>query len=177
MKLLSTLLLALLVSSCAIGPLETTYIPAEIIGWKVGHAYDDGTFGRGTIVEYVPESENIKSWSKLITIQFMENSLDTPASLHQKLKQNMEEKCSNTKWEVIDESDTSLLYEWSIRDCSAGENQYEISKLLLGNDGLHRAAYTEKTANIKVSVREQWVSNLREAYVVKDGKKVVINNQ
>ena len=87
----------------------------------------------------------------------------------------MEGRCANTKWEILEELETTLLYEWSISDCSAGEDQHEISKLLLGNDGLHRAAYTEKTSNIDAAIREKWLSQLSKAYVEKDEKKVVIN--
>ena len=60
--------------------------------------------------------------------------------------------------------------------CNKIVTQSEIVRLMKGNDGLHRVAYTEKTENISESERNKWLASLERAFVVKDGNKVIIES-
>ncbi len=171
-KLLLTLLSSLLITSCASIPLETTYVPARIDGWKVGYAKDIP--GQGNIVERIPAQESINNWSKMITIQFIEGSGESPKFFMSKLQKQMENRCTNVKWDVLEDNTYTVLYEWVISQCGEHPDQHEISKLLKGNDGLHRAAYIEKTQSIDPKTREKWVQWLSESYLTKGRERVVV---
>jgi hypothetical protein len=171
----SVLVCCVVAAGCAGIAIETTYIPAPTSGWKVGHARDEGWFGKGNIVELVPENESINSWTKLITIQFFERSKVLPRAAMEGVHQHILQAChGNVGWEVIKEDETSILYEWRGQDCTTGGTQHEISKYLKGNAGLHRAAYTEKVSQMDKETHDRWVGYLSNAYVEKGGKRVVI---
>jgi len=176
MKIISIFFVFIILSACATSvPLETVHIPAPHQGWKVGYAKDRP--GQGNIVEYVRKGENIENWSELITIQFFENSTDTPTDLMSKLKTSMNNRCQSTFWKEIEEDEASILYEWKINNCKTNPDQHEIARIFKGNDGLHRAAYTIKTSNIENKKKEDWIKHLKMSYVTKYGKKIVINSK
>ena len=159
-----------LLSGCATS-LESVYVPADSLGWKLGSSSDR----RGqTIAEYVPSNESINNWSKLLTIQFLEGERRNPTAVMEDLKALMKARCPNSYWGVIAQNSTSTLYEWKITNCSANPDQHEIARLLRGNDGEHRIAYTEKTNAMNPATREKWIASFKEAYVLKGGKKVVL---
>ena len=160
-------------SSCMSIPIETVYIPNSPSGWKVGHAND--VPGKGSITEFVRESENIQNWTQLVTIQFLEKHYIDARVFMAGLQQTMRNRCPDVDWKVLEETVTDVLYEWSVSDCSEAQTQHEIARLLEGNEGLHRVAYTEKSSEIDSAVRMQWIDLLKSAYVEKDEQRVVVN--
>jgi hypothetical protein len=162
-----------LLTSCASVSLETIEVPVKLDGWKVGNSQD--VPGKGNIVEFIQEKENINAWTKIATIQFLENNNNTPSSVVSTLEKSMKKKCQNVKWNILEESSNSVLYEWSLSKCSTLENQHELSRFLKGNDGLHRVAYTEKGFMMSAKTRNYWIDKLSKAQVIKNGKKVSLN--
>ena len=167
---ISILIISLLVAGCG-AALEYVRVPGKLTGWKVGFQERE-RFTNNNIKEIIPASETIHNWSKMITIQYKDKRKDNPEKFMQALKVSMQSKCKNTKWEVLEKTNNSILYEWSIKGCSPHKDQHELSKLILGNDGLHRVAYTEKVKSIPNKTREKWIKKLSDAYLAKDGKKV-----
>lgn len=165
------LFLSIVLAGCATS-LETVFIPGDSSGWKFG----SGSDRKGqTLVEYVPRDESINNWSKLLTIQFLEDAQSTPGALMEAARTRMQARCPNVSWNVIREDTTSVLYEWKISGCSGNPDQNEIARLLKGNDGVHRIAYVEKTSNITAPEREKWIKAFSDAYVEKDGQRVVLS--
>jgi hypothetical protein len=164
------LCIVLLTTNCA-NTIETVYIPSDSSGWKFGSGSDRRNH---TIAEFVPSDESIDNWTRLLTIQFIEGESRSPQSLMDVLKSTMLERCPGSYWEVISQDSLSTLYEWKITNCSDNPDQHEIARLLRGNDGLHRIAYTEKTSEMDAATHEIWISTFKDAYVEKGGKKVVI---
>jgi hypothetical protein len=60
-----------------------------------------------------------------------------------------------------------MIYEWRIHSCPGQEGQVEIARIMRGNDGLHRIAYTEKGGTMNPQSREEWMGVLKSAYVTK----------
>jgi hypothetical protein len=115
-----------------------------------------------------PTSESIDKWQQLSTIQFLEGQHGTPRSLMDALETTMKTRCpGHTDWRVIFEEPHSVTYEWRIHSCTGQDNQTEIARILQGNDGLHRIAYTEKGDSMKPENREFWMKVLNKAYVAK----------
>jgi len=155
------------IAGCASTPLEAIATEQKLAGWKVGSQQDLGR-GRGTIVELIPVSESIDKWQQLGTIQFLEGENRTPQVLMEALEASMKTRCpTSTDWQVISEEPHSVIYEWRIHSCTGQDNQTEISRILQGNDGLHRIAYTEKGDTMTPKNREYWMEVLRKAYVAK----------
>lgn len=158
-------LFALWFSSCAT-PLEGIHAPCDMTGWKVGHASDSP--GTGTLVEYVPENETVDAWSKMSSVQFLENEHRPLHDLVHELESKMRQRCPDqTEWRVLEEDSASVTYEWSIHGCAPHPDQSEIARLMRGNDGTHRIAYTEKRAVLDPAARANWLEIFRNARVVK----------
>lgn len=90
------------------------------------------------------------------------------------IKASMQARCPGSFWNIINQDSASVMYEWKIVDCASNPDQHEIARLLKGNDGVHRIAYTEKTKALSSVVRDKWINALTDAYVEKGGKKVVL---
>jgi hypothetical protein len=160
--------LVLFVSGCAT-TLETVYVPADNSGWKVGYGVNKPEL---TIVEYIPVEESISNWSRIFTIQFLEGvrelSNETPKTLSKMLT-----NCPDTKWDVLSEDKLSVTYERKTLACKGGD-EYEIARLLKGNDGIHRISYTSKKP-INETDRASWLKVFTDAYVEKSGQRVIVN--
>ncbi len=171
-RLFASLAITTLLGGC-VTAIETVNIPTDPSGWKFG----SGSNRRGqTIAEFVPHDESIDNWTRLLTIQFLETEIRSPAVVMDDLKSKMQARCPDSYWSIINQDSVSILYEWNIKNCSLNPDQHEIARLLKGNDGLHRVAYTELTTAINPSTREKWITSFKEAYVEKNGKKVVLNH-
>lgn len=161
---------ALLIAGCAT-TLETVYVPAENKGWKIGH----GTNKPGTtLVEFIPNDQVISNWSRLFTIQFLEGARESPVSVMTTLQSQMRLRCPNSQWSVLSQDASSVTYEWSISGCGGQADQHEIARLLKGNEGVHRIAYTQKTVRLEPAEREKWLSAFSNAFVEKGGKRVAV---
>jgi len=118
-------------------------------------------------VERIPQEETSNNWKKMVTIQFLEGERRSPREFMDELKALMMQRCPAVKWTLLESSDTNVLYEWSIKNCPGQEDQTELSRLLRGNDGLHRIAYAEKVSQLPKDTQDRWVANLKSAYLVK----------
>ena len=74
---------------------------------------------------------------------------------------------------LIAEDPSSVTCEWSISGSPDHSDQVELARLLEGNDGLHRVAFTKKGADFSAEERKRWLEALAGAQVVKDGQAVV----
>ena len=84
-------------SGCAT-KLETVYVPAENSGWKVGYGANKPGV---TLIEYIPSNESIENWSRIFTIQFLENMRNSTSATVKELRSIMFSNCPNTKWDVL----------------------------------------------------------------------------
>lgn len=177
-SLLRVVHLFVLCCGCAATPIESVFVPAPDSGLEVGFAAQDP--GNGTIVEYVPAGETIQAWKHIVSIQFMENERRPKEVVLGELESLARGHGGTVQWSVIERDANSILYEWSIVDCpekgDAYQDQCELARLLRGNDGFHRIAYTERARTMDPAMRERYLAAFRAAYVVngKEMKPIVL---
>lgn len=172
-SMLIAVLITAVLTGCAIVPIEGIDTRVKLEGYKVAYAQDYG-LGKGNIIEWIPESEKLSTWSKMVSVQFLEGEIRHPEQLMQSLKDKMLSRCPNAKWSVIESDKARILYEWSITECAGEGDQFELAQLLRGNDGLHRMAYTQKGQPLTQYSREIWTAHLKAARVVKGRDKTPI---
>lgn len=68
---------------------------------------------------------------------------------------------------VLERSADSTTYEWRIERCEGQEDRHELARVLLGNDGLHRCAYTQEGPRIGSEARTHWLDVLARTRVTK----------
>lgn len=163
-------------------PIETVYIPEQSLsGWKVGYANNNKN---ETVVEFIPAEETIENWSRMYTIQFMEGIKMPPEAYANYMLGFIHQLCQEVASKEIERNKTSLLFEWEAYDCEtpstwtdytgANGTQHEIARILVGNDGLHRIAYTQKNEAIPETTRATMIKSMQSAYVEKNREPVVL---
>lgn len=155
-----------LLAACATNPWETINVPINAAGWKMG--YGKEVSRTGWIKEFVRPPETVDDWTRLITLQFFENTFPSPRKFMDHLETRLKDQCRNVDWHTISSGKQRILYEWEIHDCPGHQDQHEISLILLGDFGLYRAAYTQRGKLIDPATRTQWIQWLSEAKIIKE---------
>ena len=168
LKLLSLSLVIFLVGCATTNEyLSVPIIDKDIsIGWKLGHQYRE-PFNASNIREFVPNNESIKNWSKLFTIQFIKkakNKWDLALSIESK-KHDLIKICPNLNWMIIETSNTSIIYEWKIKDCTGHANQHNIGRMFKGEDGLHHVFFIAKTDQLDPNLKSNWLNSLKHSTI------------
>ncbi|MEZ9821992.1 hypothetical protein AB4238_15430 [Shewanella sp. 10N.286.45.A1] len=164
---------ALLLSGCKSTPIEAIYTELDPTPWTIGYQKDFGA-GNGYIREWVPKDENIKSWTKLFSIEFLEKEKTPIHEYSDNFLKKRQEQCSGTKYKILKETDFSRTYIINFPSCAGQEAQSEITRMFQGNDGLHRLSYAEKSASLSQEVIAKWNQELQNSYIVKGPNKTRI---
>jgi len=178
------ILITLISSSCATS-LERISVPIDSPDWKVGFQTRPKSFGDASnLREFIPIKDSIDNWSKLITIQYIDGQSNVPPKAFVTiLIDQIKKTCPDAEWNIIESSARSIMYEWHTKACKPPANksdpniytpQHEVSRIIFGNDGIHKVSYNEKTSNLNPAIREKWISNLRESKLQKNGKTIQI---
>lgn len=169
MKLFSialTLSIGMILASCSSTPLEAVVSDVELPGWKLGFQKDRGE-GKGTISEWVPAGESIKHWTKLVSIEFLEGEMTQATQYAQQFRDLRSGQCPGTQWEQLKDDKYSVIYKFSFPGCAGQDAQVELTRLINGNEGLHRFSYAKKGTIFNVDEQERWIKVLEQAYVAK----------
>ena len=132
--------------------------------WTIGYDAADST---QHITEYVVPPDTVKSWTELITSQIIadpNHNLKLSALVSQ-IKSGFGRDCREFKWEILKESEESVMLEWSHNGCVSFPPQYEVSSLSICKSGICRWAYATKVVPVTEEVRASWrqiVGNLRQ---------------
>lgn len=161
-KLLTASFTLLLMSACATPPPEHASLPGELSGWKLGHKQHD-RLSRSMVWEYVPEDEFISKWTKKYTVQFYDGKQDEPKVFMERLTARQTRRCPSLKSRILDQQSDSILYEWRIQGCQRYQDQHQLARIIRGQAGLHRVAYTEKNLPMPSKTYHEWQKKLRGA--------------
>ena len=110
------------VSSVTVDAAENEVLHFEIdLDWKAANTVEKPGH---VIIEYVHRGDDINNWKELFTYQ---NSAlrgkHTPEEELSTLKALREKECSGaTEWNVIDQNENSILYEWQAKPCLGWRN-------------------------------------------------------
>lgn len=131
------------------------------------HHYEDPELGY-YITEYLIEGDNIENWERLFTIQnfALRPELGSPREFYDTLVEFREEECpGTTSWNIIQQNEHSILYEWQSTACLGWPEQHEISRIIDGNFNRFRVAYTAKVDVLSPEERQEWLDRLSEAHI------------
>lgn len=83
------------------------------------------------------------------------------------MKQMLLARCPNLVWNDIETKDQDILYEWRIENCASDPDQSQIGRFLATKDTVFHASYCAKGKQIAPEERQEWISRLQSAKVVK----------
>ena len=90
----------------------------------------------------------------------------TVSELVDKMHTSLQYEFPEVHWQVLDSSDKDALLAWWLDDDEL-LHQYEVVRLMAGENDIHRLAYTSRgDATRDNALREQWINQLRNAKLV-----------
>jgi hypothetical protein len=164
----------LLMSGCAATPawdLEHLVVAKEVelSTWKLLN-YENFKNNGGFVRYFVPPGQKeLRSWSKLITVGFVSGN-ETVKNYAAADENRMKARCSGTKHQMIESDTYNVYYANTYPQCEGREPQSEISRLIQGNDGIHRLSYTVKGRELTSDEKEKWLTILRNSFIAKGEK-------
>lgn len=170
LKHLFLVLTALFITACVSVPLEALHTKIDPDSWEVGFQKDFGA-GKGYIREFVPKGESINNWSRLVSIEFLEDETRTLDEYVVAFQQMRQAQCPGTEFEILGQEEYSITYQVSFPACMGHEMQSEITRIYAGLDGLHRLSYAEKTAELTETTVNKWLFEFSQSYIVKGPNK------
>jgi hypothetical protein len=118
------------------------------------------------VAEFVPPGQTAQDWQELFTVQRLlglASKQVTPRQLLQDIHDSLRQQHPDLAWQVIQDDDQDLIYEWRTRGDKQRSAQHEIARLVAGREDLHRLAYSKKVAQLPSVERERWIELIRRA--------------
>lgn len=161
--------LAVTLSGCA----YTVFAEAEQFDFQPppGPAWElaySAPVNNGRIDEYVPAGDSLESWHELMTVLRTYRVLgQSRQDVYEGLQEVREEECpGSTRWNLVEESEDRLIFEWWAAPCLGFPDQYELAVLVDGTRDRIKLAYAVKADDVDPNVREAWLEVMREARLV-----------
>ena len=128
--------------------------------WKLGFAKQTKT---DSIQEYILKADKIENWSELVTIQFfpgLQKRMDL-ATFANTTRKSITHICPEVTWETIANTQNESIWFFAIKDCKGQQDQSEIARVVVTNDGIHVFHYAVKQLAMSASKKQEWLKNLR----------------
>jgi len=88
------------------------------------------------------------------------------AVLAEKMRAGLEYEFPEVNWQSLETNENDILFAWWL-DSEDAPQQYEIVRLLAGQNDIHRLTYTVRSSlNDNTEKREQWITRLRSAKLI-----------
>jgi len=121
---------------------------------------------RQVTIEYVQQADDINNWKELFTYQNFPRGKHTPEEELNKAKALRQKECPGaTVWNVIEQNETSILYEWQAKPCLGWPEQHEIARIIFGRHNLFVLHYVAKVHELAPDTRTKWINTLQDATV------------
>jgi hypothetical protein len=134
------------------------------LDWKLANTAERHGY---VIIEYVRRGKDINNWKELFTYQnFGLRGKHTPEEELNALKTLREKECPGvTHWNVIEQNEGSILYEWQAKPCLSWPDQHEIARIIFVKHNLFILHYTAKVQQLDPDTRTQWIKIFEAATV------------
>lgn len=142
------------------------------LDWKAANNVER----RGRVlIEYVRRGDDINNWKELFTYQNfgLRGKHQTPEEELNALKALREKECPGaTEWNVLEQNENSILYEWQAKPCLGWPEQHEIARIIFAKHNLFFLRYTAKVQQLDPETRTQWINTFKAATVDTETKSV-----
>jgi hypothetical protein len=143
------------------------------LDWKMANHAE--RFGY-VITEYVHSGDDINHWKELFTYQNFglgHKRAPTPKDELEALKAVKEKECPGaTEWNLIEQNENSILYEWQEKPCLGWPDQHEIARIIFGKHNLFILHYAAKVQQLDPDTRTNWIKTFEDATVDTGTKSV-----
>ena len=167
----AVLLTVVAVSGCSAPPAATPamLMPAHALvpeldgrGWKTGNAGRNQT---EILLEWVLPGESVSDWTELLTWHTILRPVDI-GQLLASTQKSLEEGSTGFRTNVLAESPTSIVFEWSHQGAGDWPAQREVRRFVTGSDGLYTVAYSVKEASFSQERYDDWKTRILNATLI-----------
>lgn len=161
----------LLLTGCATSTPSFPPLPESLVlednldGWELGNR--TRVPGIGFLQEMIPEGEAMENWSKLVSVEFLDNQQVDIEEFARNLAELRKEQCAERTFELLETDAYNAYYTFSSLDCPQMARYSEISRLIMGEAGIHRVSFATRERPLTGEERQHWLSVLRSAYIVR----------
>jgi len=168
MRKVIVLIICALMAACQTSqPLkQVVRVPLDFSQYQLAFNKDNSD-GQGSLRLYVPRGQTLDNWQQMISVQSLVGFNRSLSLTMHKLQETVYDECgaSNVKWEVLQQTNQSILFEKTIRQCPKQPDQYEMTRLIAGIKDLHLVSYSSKTLRQSKQNRIKWARTLNSAFV------------
>lgn len=135
--------------------------------WVVGF---ERSTGAAVSAGYVLEGESQEKWTEMLSSEVAENlpRRTPPAKLVETIQAGMRRVVTGKLvWNVLSTSPTEVMYEWTLTKDHLRPDEQEIVRVIKGEAGIHVVHYATRKVPMSDVARQQWISLLRAARLLK----------
>jgi len=129
--------------------------------WALGYSQ---AAGDRAIREYVLAGESVENWTELVTTLYAGVSVE-PHALYEHFRNDIARDCASLEISVVEETATSVLFEWRHQGCQGIAAQHELHRVVNTGTSTYSLAFVEKTQKLTAEKRGTWLSILRAASI------------
>jgi hypothetical protein len=132
--------------------------------WTLGFQNKNGN---NIIMEYVLEGESVYTRSEMVTVNFLGDMAGaTPQQFAAMMEQSLrEETDGDLEWNVFNEQNNELMYEFILKNDSWEADQHEVARVIAVEDGIFVLHYMIEEAPMSPEHRQKWIDLLLKAEV------------
>lgn len=133
--------------------------------WKEGYRIMNAT---NALTEYVAAEDTVQNYQQLFSTQrlFKLGERVSAKEMMNGMKASLEKTHQIEEWNVIQDGDNDILYEWRVAKRGKMPAQHEISRLVRGKRDMHRLAYVSRKMPLSDEVRSHWIKMMESAKLV-----------
>ncbi|MGO9403487.1 MAG: hypothetical protein ACLPVW_08460 [Terriglobales bacterium] len=134
--------------------------------WNPIHS---GANSRGNhVVVYLRQGDDIDHWKE--QVRYLSGSrrrgLKSPEKEFNVIKADEEKRCPGaTVWNVIEQDENSILFEWQTKPCKGGPELHSIWRIIQGEQSWFDLLYTAKGYELAPDTRTKWITALEDATI------------
>ena len=128
-------------------------------GWTVGNHQRNA---RQSLTEYVLPGQTVENWKELVTSTVFSQPIPLAAFM-EKLHASMSQGCPSLVWNVIQQDEKTVVFEWRDAGCGGFEPQNELDRVTIEQGRVYRLAYAAKVQGpLAPERRTAWLAILRQ---------------
>ncbi|QDT93059.1 tetratricopeptide repeat protein [Gimesia algae] len=133
--------------------------------WREGYRMMNST---SALTEFVLPEETVQKYQQLFSTQrlFKLGEQLSAREMMNRMKTLVEKSYELEEWNVIEDGENDILYEWRVAKSDKTPAQHEINRMVRGGRDLHRLGYVTRKLPLKAADREQWINKLKAAELI-----------
>lgn len=123
--------------------------------------------GEAYLTRVVLEGESIDNWTVALEIfnTWKKNFPQNPEDAYKQLVDKRKKLCPEARFQVINQDNSSVLYEIKTINCPPNPDENSINRILYGNTDVFNMMYTNKKRVLPKETKDEWIRVLSEAVI------------